>query len=97
MPHPNPAIKRAGFRLDIETGANAMILKNCRYMKSAEFKERQGWLAFTDAVGIVLEVMSKTLENLAKPKIFFLQNGQPTSTWCDRPLPIFVILTDMNA
>jgi hypothetical protein len=31
------------------------------YMKSSEFKERQTWLPFVDAVGIALEVMSEKL------------------------------------
>lgn len=41
-----------------------MNLKNCQYMKSAEFKVRQMWLEFEDAVGIVLEIMSKKIKEL---------------------------------
>lgn len=32
-------------------------MKSRAYMKGAEFKARQGWLPFVDAVGIVLEVL----------------------------------------
>jgi len=42
-----------------------MNLKNCKYMKSAEFKARQLWLGFTDAAGIVLQIMADTKEKTA--------------------------------
>lgn len=42
-----------------------MNLKNCKYMKSAEFKAKQLWLGFTDAVGIVLQVMADVKESAA--------------------------------
>ena len=32
------------------------------YMKNAEFKARQAWLAFEDAVGIVLEILEPVKE-----------------------------------
>lgn len=32
-------------------------MKSRAYMKGAEFKARQSWLPFVDAVGIVLEVL----------------------------------------
>lgn len=32
-------------------------MKSRAYMKAAEFKARQGWLPFVDAVGIVLQVL----------------------------------------
>lgn len=35
-----------------------MNLKNCKYMKNAEFKARQAWLGFVDAVGVALQVMA---------------------------------------
>lgn len=35
-------------------------------MKGAEFKNRQFWLPFVDAVGIALEVMSETLFEFGK-------------------------------
>lgn len=44
---------------------DAMNLKSKTYMKSAEFKARQLWLGFTDAVGIVLEIMANTKEKTA--------------------------------
>ncbi len=39
-----------------------MNLKSKTYMKNAEFKERQLWLPFTDAVGIALQVMEEVKE-----------------------------------
>lgn len=39
-----------------------MNLKNKNYMRGAEFKARQIWLPFVDAVGIVLEIMSDMKE-----------------------------------
>lgn len=42
-----------------------MNLKNCKYMKSTEFKARQAWLDFVDAVGIVLEIMAEVKEETA--------------------------------
>lgn len=33
------------------------MTKSRSYMKGAEFKARQGWLPFVDAVGIMLEVL----------------------------------------
>lgn len=39
-----------------------MNLKNRAYMKKAEFKERQTWLPFVDAVGIVLQVLEPVKE-----------------------------------
>lgn len=42
-----------------------MNIKNKRYMRNAEFKARQIWLEFTDAVGIVLEIMSDIKEDAA--------------------------------
>ena len=42
-----------------------MNLKNCKYMKSAEFKARQIWLPFVDAVGIALQVMAEVKEQAA--------------------------------
>lgn len=39
-----------------------MNLKNCKYMKSAEFKARQIWLPFEDAVGIALQISSDLIE-----------------------------------
>lgn len=33
-----------------------------KYMKSAEFKARQGWLAFVDAAGIVLQALEPVKE-----------------------------------
>lgn len=41
-----------------------MNLKNYKYMKSAEFKARQLWLGFVDAVGIALEVIADSIDNL---------------------------------
>jgi hypothetical protein len=35
-------------------------------MRTNEFKERQAWLPFMDAVGIALEVMSETLFKFRK-------------------------------
>ena len=32
-------------------------MKSHAYMKGAEFKARQGWLPFMDAVGVALEVL----------------------------------------
>lgn len=32
-------------------------MKSRAYMKGAEFKARQGWLPFVDAVGVVLQVL----------------------------------------
>lgn len=43
-----------------------MNLKSKTYMKGAEFKERQFWLPFTDAVGIALQVMEPIKESAAK-------------------------------
>ena len=37
-----------------------MNLKSKTYMKSAEFKARQIWLPFTDAPGVVLELLEDT-------------------------------------
>ncbi len=37
----------------------------CKYMKSAEFKARQAWLDFVDAVGIALQIMAEVQENSA--------------------------------
>jgi len=42
-----------------------MNLKNCKYMKTPEFKARQVWLPFVDAVGIALEIMSDIKEQTA--------------------------------
>ncbi len=36
-----------------------MNLKNKTYMKSSEFKARQFWLPFVDAVGVVLQVLEE--------------------------------------
>lgn len=41
-----------------------MNLKNCKYMRSEEFKARQVWLKFTDAVGIALEVIADSVDSL---------------------------------
>ena len=38
-----------------------MNIKNKTYMKRAEFKARQLWLPFSDAVGIVLEIMEECI------------------------------------
>lgn len=38
------------------------MTKSRAYMKNAEFKARQLWLAFEDAVGIVLEVLEPVKE-----------------------------------
>lgn len=45
--------------------AKTMNLKNCKYMKSAEFKAKQLWLGFADAVGITLQVMADVKESAA--------------------------------
>lgn len=37
----------------------------CKYMKSAEFKARQTWLDFVDAVGVALQIMAEVKENSA--------------------------------
>lgn len=37
----------------------------CKYMKSAEFKARQAWLDFVDAVGVALQIMAEVKENSA--------------------------------
>lgn len=42
-----------------------MNLKNCKYMKSPEFKARQAWLNFVDAVGIAYQVMADVKEETA--------------------------------
>jgi hypothetical protein len=42
-----------------------MNLKNCKYMKTPEFKTRQVWLNFVDAVGIALEIMAEVKEKAA--------------------------------
>lgn len=42
-----------------------MNLKNCKYMKTVEFKARQVWLPFVDAIGIALEIMSEIKEQTA--------------------------------
>lgn len=42
-----------------------MNLKSKTYMKGTEFKERQLWLPFTDAVGIALQVMEEVKEKAA--------------------------------
>lgn len=42
-----------------------MNLKNKTYMRSDEFKARQLWLPFSDAVGIVLEVLADLKEKNA--------------------------------
>lgn len=57
-------------REEIKSGARnlgvmIMNLKNCKYMKSAEFKARQVWLPFVDAVGIALQVMAEVKEQAA--------------------------------
>lgn len=36
-----------------------------KYMQSAEFKARQLWLPFTDAVGIALQIMAEVKEKSA--------------------------------
>lgn len=43
-----------------------MNLKSKTYMKSTEFKERQQWLPFTDAVGIALQIMEPIKKSAAK-------------------------------
>lgn len=43
-----------------------MNVKSHNYMKGAEFKTRQAWLNFTDAVGIVLEYVIGVKERLDK-------------------------------
>ena len=42
-----------------------MNLKNYNYMKGAEFKTRQFWLPFVDAVGVALQVMADVKEQAA--------------------------------
>lgn len=42
-----------------------MNLKNCKYMKSPEFKARQVWLDFVDAIGIAYQVMAEIKEQTA--------------------------------
>lgn len=42
-----------------------MNLKNCKYMKTPEFKARQAWLGFVDAVGVALQVMAEVKEQTA--------------------------------
>jgi hypothetical protein len=42
-----------------------MNLKNCKYMKGTEFKARQAWLGFVDAVGIALQIMADVKEKSA--------------------------------
>lgn len=42
-----------------------MNLKNCKYMKGPEFKARQAWLGFVDAVGVALQVMADVKEQTA--------------------------------
>lgn len=37
-------------------------MKSRAYMKGSEFKARQGWLPFVDAVGIVLKVLEPVKE-----------------------------------
>jgi hypothetical protein len=44
---------------------DAMNLKNHNYMKGAEFKTRQFWLPFVDAVGVALQVMADVKEQTA--------------------------------
>ncbi|MDH2918129.1 MAG: hypothetical protein PXX73_02895 [Sideroxydans sp.] len=31
----------------------------CKYMKGTEFKERQPWLPFVDAAGVVLRILEE--------------------------------------
>lgn len=38
---------------------------NCKYMKGDEFKARQFWLPFSDAVGLALQVMAEVKEKTA--------------------------------
>lgn len=40
-------------------------MKSIKYMKSEEFKARQSWLPFVDAVGIALQIMSEVKEATA--------------------------------
>lgn len=40
-----------------------MNIKTKTYMKNTEFKERQFWLPFVDAVGIALQVMEEVKES----------------------------------
>ncbi len=40
-----------------------MTLKNRSYMRNEEFKAKQLWLPFVDAVGIALEVMEQVKES----------------------------------
>lgn len=42
-----------------------MNIKSKTYMRNAEFKARQLWLGFTDAVGIALQVMADVKESAA--------------------------------
>jgi len=46
-------------------GAGAMNIKSKTYMRNAEFKARQLWLGFTDAVGIALQIMADVKESTA--------------------------------
>lgn len=47
-------------------GESEVNLKSKTYMKSAEFKARQLWLPFEDAVGIALQIMEPIKESAAK-------------------------------
>lgn len=46
-------------------GMIAMNLKNYKYMRTTEFKARQFWLPFSDAVGIALQISADLKEKTA--------------------------------
>ncbi|MDD2943645.1 MAG: hypothetical protein PHC51_11855 [bacterium] len=65
-----------------------MNLKNKTYMKNAEFKARQLWLGFTDATGIVLQLLEETkAEAWAWFKAWAKKPAAPKAINTTLPLP----------
>ncbi|BCB27299.1 hypothetical protein SKTS_21850 [Sulfurimicrobium lacus] len=69
-----------------------MNLNSKTYMKGTEFKERQFWLPFADAVGIALQVMKTVRESTAKwfkawKKGFCSKPARTMKTAFQMPLP----------
>jgi hypothetical protein len=62
---PREEIKSRLKILEDAEKAKTMKINNCRYMKNAEFKARQTWLDFVDAVGVALKIMAEVKENSA--------------------------------
>lgn len=58
-------LHREEFKSGQTLRGGAMNIKRKTYMRSTEFKARQLWLGFTDAVGIALEVMAEVKEKTA--------------------------------